>query len=111
MSNDKWYQTREGWIGFFNEHFDVVRPLVRFYSGSPAGNALDKFKNLPADSPPDKLYELWKILQQAWEDAPDDRSIHYMTGWSQLCDLCSEGMGLIDPGELDGEKEEAEAPH
>lgn len=93
----KWYHSRVGWIGFFKSNFDKVRPLVRFYSGSQAGNKLDRFKDIDETTPVKRLQELWYLLQQAWEDAPDDYSqTHCMTGWYELCDLCSEGMTLLD---------------
>jgi ABC-type uncharacterized transport system ATPase subunit len=33
---------------------------------------------------------LWMILQLTWGNAPDAPYIHSISGWLDLCDLCSE---------------------
>lgn len=38
------------------------------------------------------------LLEAAWSDAPDSRSIHGWPGWGDLCDLCSE-YWVCDPEE------------
>ena len=88
---DKWYNSKAGWLAFFYNHYDILRPLVAFHSGSPAGSHLDKFKDINEESTDEELRILYGILHQAWEDAPDASWIQCMTGWSELCDLCSEG--------------------
>lgn len=38
--------------------------------------------------------KLRKIMNQAWENAPDRPGIHQVPGWSMMCDLLSEhGVG------------------
>lgn len=34
------------------------------------------------------------LFNDAWFNAPDNRSIHYIPGWHILCDLCSESYLL-----------------
>lgn len=48
---------------------------------------------------PDKLRlnkdtDLLRLFNDAWWNAPDSPSIHYIPGWSVLCDLCSESYVL-----------------
>lgn len=95
MNEEKWYGTRSGWIRFFKENFTKVRHLVAFYSGCPAGHALDRFKDITENETVERYQALWNILQDAWEAAPDDYEMtHCMSGWCELCDLCSEGPVL-----------------
>lgn len=98
---DKWYNSREGWIAYFHNHYDWLRPLVTFWSGSQAGNRLDKYRNVSVDSSDEELRILYGILQKAWEDAPEDKQVSYMTGWVELCNLCSEAYILWEKEKVD----------
>ncbi len=39
------------------------------------------------------------LFNDAWWNAPDNRSIHAIPSWYVLCDLCSESYLLQDEGE------------
>jgi hypothetical protein len=49
----------------------------------------------------EKNPELLSFFSRVWWMAPDNGSIHANKGWNVLCDLCSEGGGLLSP-EPDG---------
>lgn len=42
--------------------------------------------------------EICRLLQLTWENAPDRAEIHSWSGWSVLCDLCSENY-LVKEGD------------
>ena len=105
---EKWYNSRAGWIKFFKDNYKVVRYVVSYFSGDTAAAALDAFKDVTENETAEKYNELWHILQQAWEDAPDCPSIRGVPGWHAVCDLCSEGPILWD--DLLHIEEESEIP-
>lgn len=56
-----------------------------------------------------KIKRNWETLhhyfEEAWWHAPDNRSIHYIPGWFDLCDLCSE-VGVFEENKDEKEEEE-----
>lgn len=40
--------------------------------------------------------EISRLFQHAWENAPDNKSIHFIPGWNVLCNLCSESYVLYE---------------
>jgi hypothetical protein len=106
---DKWYTSRSGWLRRFKESYGQTRAIVNRYSGDEAAEHLDLFKDIKDDHSTSEAYcELWGILQQAWEDAPDRPDIHENPGWLTFCDLCSEGPILWEDLPEQGEDEEPE---
>jgi len=98
---NKWYNSKTGWLSFFYNSFRKIRPLVAYHSGSQAGNQLDKYRDINEQSSDEDLRILYGVLFKAWDEAPDEPWIHNMTGWTELCDLCSEGHILWEDRELE----------
>lgn len=88
---DKWYNSRSGWIAYFHNNYDKLRPLVAFSSGARAGNQLDKLRGVTVDSSDEELRILYGILVKARSGVIEQP---WMTGWSELCDLCNESYIL-----------------
>lgn len=73
------------WWSNVDEHWDDLTNIIRMFcpisSFGLAALAELKIQRDPG---------LWWYFQQAWMNAPDDRSIHSIPSWYVLCDLCSE---------------------
>lgn len=73
---------KEWWL-LVDHHWNDLDGIIHSYAIGSAQDALRaKLKRSPE--------KLWKILNEAWFNAPDNATIHKMPGWGILCDLCSE---------------------
>jgi len=92
---NKWHNSKSGWLEYFKAHYDWIRPVVSFFSGSRAANQLDKGRYVDENSSDEDLRIVYGILKKAMEDGGATQremgeTLHFMTGWTELTDLCCE---------------------
>lgn len=83
---------KEEYWNVVNSHWDnLYSILVRFLSIEEIEDANDCRKN--------RNPEMASLFNEAWANAPDERSIHSIPDWHILCDLCSESYVLYESEE------------
>jgi hypothetical protein len=74
---DDWWELVE------QEWHDLRKTLIMFLDKSQVEDAKRYIENKNHSS-------LHTLFEEAWYQAPDDGAIHFIPGWGNLCDLCSE---------------------
>lgn len=83
---------REEYWQIVEEHWDNLKDILdRFLPAEDVAKA-EQMRT-------DKNRELAHLFNDAWFNAPDNRSIHSIPSWHVLCDLCSESYVLYDEDE------------
>jgi hypothetical protein len=85
-------KTKEEYWNAVDAHWaDIYNILVRFVPKEKLVEA-DHLR-LTKDS------DIVHLFNDAWWNAPDSPSIHYIPGWNVLCDLCSESYLIHEESE------------
>ena len=78
--------TQEDWWECLGNNLNNIKEITKKV-GLFTEDKWDYFLKLRSDKDHKNIH---KILEQIWNEAPDNRVIHKWRGWGNLCDLCSE---------------------
>ena len=82
-------KNKEEWWAILNEHWQNIHTIIERFVDE------DKLLNLE-ELRQNEDPKLDNILQEAWWNAPDNKTIFKLPSWLVLCDLCSENHVLYD---------------
>lgn len=82
-------KNKEEWWSNVDRHWEDLYDILYKFLPKEQVAAADQLRL-------EKSSKLCSLLQDAWFNAPDNRSIHSIPSWHVLCDLCSESYVLGD---------------
>ena len=77
---------KEEYFYFIDQYYDKLANIVSLF----APDQLELLREYAEKNDP----RIADIFDQCWDNAPDNKSIHSIPGWSILCNLCSESYVL-----------------